>query len=129
MYQGGCLCGAITYEFSGEPVKVSHCHCRMCQKQHGAAFATYARVREDELVYSGAVEHLASYSSSPGVVRKFCAICGSSLEWNAGPGLPEFTSISLASLDTPYQPESIAEIHTETRARWLSSECPNQATS
>lgn len=119
MYQGSCLCGSITYELSSEPVKVSHCHCKMCQKQHGAAFATYARVPVKDLVYTSGTENLSIYNSSATVARKFCKVCGSSLEWNAGASLPEWTSITLASLDTPYQPENIIDLCTETRVSWF----------
>jgi hypothetical protein len=39
---GSCLCGAVRYEVEGPATEVTHCHCGMCRKQHGAAFATYA---------------------------------------------------------------------------------------
>ena len=38
---GSCLCGAVTWEVSGEPNTAYHCHCKICRKVHGAAFATY----------------------------------------------------------------------------------------
>ncbi|WP_455168458.1 GFA family protein [Alkalimarinus alittae] len=37
MLKGSCLCRQVQYEIKSMPRKVSHCHCRMCQKQHGAA--------------------------------------------------------------------------------------------
>jgi hypothetical protein len=41
MHKGSCLCGAVAYELISEPKAVTHCHFKMCQKQHGAAFATF----------------------------------------------------------------------------------------
>ena len=52
MYKGSCLCGEVKYRILSEPAKVSHCHCTMCQKQHGAAFATYASVKKEALEYT-----------------------------------------------------------------------------
>lgn len=40
--QGSCLCGAVTYQVSTPLKAITHCHCKKCQKSHGAAFATYA---------------------------------------------------------------------------------------
>ena len=44
MIRGSCLCGGIRYEIDGRLHDTQNCHCRMCQKAHGAAFATYAAV-------------------------------------------------------------------------------------
>ena len=44
MLRGSCLCGTVRYEIRGPVGRVSHCHCAMCRKAHGAAFATYGRV-------------------------------------------------------------------------------------
>jgi hypothetical protein len=77
MLRGSCLCGRVRYEMRGPVGRVSHCHCAMCRKAHGAAFATYGRVeRSDFAVVSGA-EDIASYRSSPEVMRTFCKRCGS----------------------------------------------------
>ena len=34
--EGGCLCGAIRYRVSGEPLARSLCHCRSCRLGAGA---------------------------------------------------------------------------------------------
>ena len=41
---GGCQCGAIRFAVSAPPMKVSICHCRMCQKASGAPFASFADI-------------------------------------------------------------------------------------
>ena len=38
--QGSCLCGEITFEVTGQPVRQGNCHCTVCKKATGAAYAT-----------------------------------------------------------------------------------------
>src|SRR5688500_20197942 len=72
MLKGTCLCGAVRYEVRGPVSHVTHCHCAMCRKAHGASFGSYGRVeRRDFVVLSGAAD-IASYRSSPHVHRSFC---------------------------------------------------------
>ena len=120
MYTGSCLCGEIKYKLLSEPKKVSNCHCTMCQKQHGAAFATYASLPKGDLVYTAGVSSLAEYNSSSSIMRKFCKICGSSIEWSGSSEYPSWTSIAIGTLDTPYKPSEITNIQTDTKVCWLS---------
>lgn len=45
-YKGQCLCGAVEYEVDEFSPKMAHCHCSMCRKFHGAAFATYGTAKK-----------------------------------------------------------------------------------
>ncbi len=119
IYKGSCLCGAVHFELRSEPKAVTNCHCRMCQKQHGAAFATYASVPEADLAYLCGEDMLSSYNSSGSIVRKFCSRCGSSIEWRGSPKFSDWVAIAVASLDTPFEPRSIKDIHLESKACWL----------
>jgi hypothetical protein len=94
--QGGCLCGAIRYEVDGPLAGAGNCHCSMCRRFHGAAFATYANVDAARFRWLNGQELLAVYESSPGIGWAFCRLCGSSL------GLPEegrLASIAIGTLD------------------------------
>ncbi len=119
MYEGSCLCGKVKYQVLSDPQKVSHCHCKMCQKQHGAAFATFASVPKEDLKYTQGQNLLKSYNSSGSIQRKFCECCGSSIEWSGSPNYPDWVSFSLGTLDTHYAPENIIDIYTEAKACWL----------
>ena len=44
MLEGGCLCGAVRYEIDGGLGPIVCCHCSMCRKAQGTAFATNAPV-------------------------------------------------------------------------------------
>ncbi|KIV80400.1 hypothetical protein PV11_07901 [Exophiala sideris] len=40
MPSGSCLCGDISYSFSGEPLMKAICHCLTCRKVTGTAYTT-----------------------------------------------------------------------------------------
>ncbi|WP_105023326.1 GFA family protein [Vibrio chagasii] len=50
MYGGSCLCGTVKVEITGDIKSATHCHCNMCQKTHGAAFATFAASRDEDFM-------------------------------------------------------------------------------
>src|SRR5262245_52586723 len=78
---GSCLCGAVRYEVDGPPTGVTNCHCVMCRKQHGAAFATFAVWEKERFLLTAGQEGLRFYRSGPKSERQFCAGCGASLFW------------------------------------------------
>lgn len=118
-YQGSCLCKAVRFELLAEPQTASHCHCTMCQKQHGAAFASYARVRHSELRYLCGEGVIKSYASSKTVRRRFCSECGSNLTWGYTEGKwSEWVAVALGCFDTPFTQDITREIHLEDMAPW-----------
>ncbi|MGK2287120.1 GFA family protein [Pedomonas sp. V897] len=75
---GGCLCGAVRYTVSREPLRTVACHCRDCQKQGGGPMSVLAVYRQGDVMFSGtmrAFRHKAE--SGREVVRWFCCTCGS----------------------------------------------------
>jgi len=77
--KGSCLCGAVRYEVAGPLLGAGHCHCSICRKAHGAAFATWAFITPAEFRWTAGAELLGKYPSSPGQERCFCTKCGSPL--------------------------------------------------
>jgi hypothetical protein len=76
MASGGCLCGAVRWQTAGPPVAVHHCHCGMCRRWTGAAFATLAWFPRDAVRWTGAP---LARRSSPIAVRSHCSACGTPL--------------------------------------------------
>lgn len=118
VHLGSCLCGGVRYALASAPRAVTHCHCRMCRKQHGAAFATYGSVPLADLRYTAGEVLLTAYESSPGVWRRFCCVCGASLEWRGSARWPDWVSIALGTLDTPFQPAQTRHAHQASAACW-----------
>ena len=76
MINGSCLCRAVRFE-AGQVAFFGHCHCSMCRKAHGAAFATFAGVAADDFRFIKGEDVVKLYESSPGSHRAFCSVCGS----------------------------------------------------
>jgi hypothetical protein len=45
--EGSCSCGQLRVTVSGEPVRVSICHCFACQQRTGSSYGYQARFPED----------------------------------------------------------------------------------
>ncbi|MFT7572876.1 MAG: hypothetical protein ACI9JL_003931 [Paracoccaceae bacterium] len=99
-HTGGCLCGAIRYEISGDPVRAANCHCDECRKATGASFATVVFFNEDDVkVVEGTPKqffHAADSGST--MTKEFCGNCGSQV-LGAGSGSPGIRSVRVGSLD------------------------------
>jgi hypothetical protein len=80
MRTGRCLCGAVTYELSGDLIATAVCHCSHCQRQGGSAFSVNLVAHESQLSVDG---QLATYDERGElgddvyVRRRFCPSCGS----------------------------------------------------
>jgi hypothetical protein len=76
MHTGGCLCGAVRYEIVGDLAPIQFCHCAMCRRASGAAFAANMPVRVADFRVTRGQEALKRFESSPGKSRVFCGGCG-----------------------------------------------------
>lgn len=84
---GSCLCGGVAYEATGPLGPIALCHCGMCRKASGSAFASNASVPRESFRLARGGELVQRYESSPGHWRCFCRTCGSPLfgEFDAAP--------------------------------------------
>jgi hypothetical protein len=81
-HAGGCLCGAVRYERLADPVRVTICHCKFCQRATGSAYMVEPIFRLGDLrLVSGTpkVYELSSSGSSKRVQVHFCQTCGTKL--------------------------------------------------
>ena len=80
---GSCLCGDVTYEFTG-PVKVfQYCHCTRCQKITGSAHASNIIIDPENFKWFKGEGNVGRYelSEAKHFASSFCKTCGSSLPW------------------------------------------------
>ena len=79
MIKGQCACAKVQYQISGELVDFCHCHCSICRKIHGAAFASWGGVKRDQFAYLSGEENLKAYAFSANADSIFCDSCGSTV--------------------------------------------------
>lgn len=81
-----CRCGQIRIACSGEPIRVSVCHCRNCKARSGSAFAAQARFPADRVRTEGE-PRLFQQAGDSGQVADFffCPACGASPWYRNGP--------------------------------------------
>lgn len=117
MICGSCLCGDVQYEISGEVGGISHCHCNTCRKAHGSAFSSVAAVSDGGFTILNRAS-LASFESSPGKKRFFCAGCGTHIYAKRdGSG---HVILRLGSLDDDPKTTEINHIWVSQKALWYS---------
>ncbi|OMQ45024.1 GFA family protein [Ensifer sp. 1H6] len=108
-YTGGCACGAIRYEISGEPVFSNDCQCRDCQSESGTGHGSHLTFRRDGVKLEGKATLWDMVADSGNVkTRAFCPTCGSPVYMTFA-AMPEFFTVRAASLDDPsrYTPQVV----------------------
>ena len=86
--QGNCLCGAVTYEITGNIGIFQYCHCSRCRKFTGSAFAANLFVAPNQFGWIKGQEYVGRYAlpNTRHFGTAFCKQCGSSLPWHAQSG-------------------------------------------
>ncbi len=120
MPTGSCLCGGVRYEVSRPITEVSLCHCRMCQKAQGSAFAAVAPILRDDFRLLAGEDLLKEYASSPGKFRVFCSQCGSPI-YSYRESRPEQRRLRVGTLDTSIAPAKVYHAWVSDEAGWESA--------
>lgn len=117
-YTGSCLCGAVKYSVDTIENEMAHCHCTMCRKFHGAAFATFGEALKENFKWLSGQDKLKEYLGSNGTKRVFCEHCGSSLVFVPSNDTGKFVEFSLGTLDSVIPNRPDAHIFTKYSACW-----------
>jgi len=115
MIRGSCLCRGVAWEIKGPLELMTHCHCSMCRKAHGSAYATYVAGPAGGFRWVVGEELVKRYESSPGALRPFCSRCGSVV-----PGEPHDGRVFMpaGNLDDDPGARPMAHIFVDSKAPW-----------
>jgi hypothetical protein len=128
-FDGGCLCGAVRYTCTAEPLRAYFCHCLDCQKESGAAFATELSMRRADTQLTGATRRFSRKGDSGQAVhRNFCIRCGTVVltEFDVD---PDHVGIKAGTLDDAswVQPQFHVYIHRKQPWITLTDDLPRYA--
>jgi hypothetical protein len=102
IHQGGCVCGDIRYEVTGDPDIVIVCHCEWCQRRTGSAFAMIPKWEQTNFKLTSGT--LKAYREVNEFGRwldlKFCPRCGTNIGFTQE-RRPTAQAVDAGTLDDP----------------------------
>ncbi len=115
-----CRCGQLSLICTGDPVRVSVCHCYDCQKRSGSVCAVQARFPAEAVTVSGDAKVYEHIGDSGNVANfNFCPTCGTHLWYHAQPDLTLFAVPVGTFADKDFPPPDYS-VYEERKHSWLS---------
>ena len=116
---GKCLCGAVRYSFTGEPLMQAVCHCKNCQRQAGSGWSMLIALPLSAVAISGEVRTYVDHSETNNEVhRQFCPTCGSPV-FTRVPAQPQMLFIKAGSLDDTSSFAPQIQFWTASKQDWV----------
>ncbi len=99
IFSGRCLCGAVRYTCSAEPMMAGHCHCEDCRRSSGSGHCSHMGAPEDAVTLTGETTAYERPAESGNVIaRHFCPTCGAAV-FSRNSGMPGVLFLRASSLD------------------------------
>lgn len=117
-HNGGCLCGQVRFRVTGPAKWTAWCHCQSCRRHTGAPVSAFAGFERAQVVFTAG--EMARFDSSAGVLRGFCARCGSTLTYE-GDRWPSEIHFHVGAFDDPEAFPPADHAFAEERLSWLAT--------
>jgi hypothetical protein len=119
-----CRCGQLTATVTGNPVRVSVCHCLNCKKRSGSAFAVQARWPSAQLTIGGQSKTFVKVADSGNrATFHFCPECGSDVYYEIDGKFDDkfndLVAIPLGAFDDPYFVSPAFSVWEERKFDWV----------
>ena len=114
-----CTCGQLKAAVTGEPVRVSVCHCLACQRRTGSLFGAQARFPREAITISGqGTEFVRVGDEGTRITFTFCPVCGSTVFY-ALAGHEEVIAIPVGAFADPAFPAPAFSVYEERMHSWV----------
>ena len=118
-----CRCGQLRATVTGEPVRVSVCHCLNCKKRSGSAFAVQARWPAEQVVIEGRSNSFKKVADSGNwATFHFCPDCGSDVHYDNNGKFDGQIAIPLGAFDDPFFLTPAFSVWEERKHDWVAIE-------
>lgn len=119
-----CRCGQLRATVSGEPVRVSACHCLDCKKRSGSAFAVQARWPAEQVTIEGVSNVFVNVADSGNQITfHFCPECGSDVHYEIDgkhdDKFNDLVAIPVGAFDDPYSLSPKFSVWEERKCDWV----------
>jgi len=117
-----CSCGQLAVEVTGDPLRVSVCHCLACQRRTGSAFGVQARFSSDrvaQLLEGKSTSYIRTGDSGSKITFRFCPSCGATVCYEVDK-LPGFVIVPVGAFADPNFPSPTVAVYETRRHSWCS---------
>jgi hypothetical protein len=119
-----CRCGQLRATVTGEPVRVSACHCLNCKKRSGSAFAVQARWPRDQVRLEGESKTFVKVADSGNrATFHFCPECGSDVyyvtEGKFDDKFNDLIAIPVGAFDDPWFAKPAYSVWENRKYDWV----------
>ena len=119
-HTASCRCGQLKAAVTGDPVRVSVCHCLNCKKRSGSAFAAQARWPAEQVTLEGRSNSFELVADSGNVATfHFCPECGSDVHYDINGKFDGQIAIPLGAFDDPYFLQPRFSVWEERKHDWV----------
>lgn len=114
-----CSCGQLRVTVSGEPVRISVCHCLTCQRRTGSAFGVQARFPETAVRIEGSSkEYVRTADSGKTAKHHFCPECGGTVYFTLEL-MPDFVAVPVGGFADSAFPAPKISIYESRQHPWV----------
>lgn len=116
--KGGCICGAVRYTVSEEPLTVRACWCRVCRHFAAGNASINLAFTRSAVTLTGELRDFHSIADSGNRMhRRFCPQCGVHVTSEAEER-PHLLVIRAGTLDEPERARPLANIWVSEAPAW-----------
>jgi hypothetical protein len=109
------MCRAV----SGDPVRISVCHCLACQRRTGSVFGAQARFLREHVEVKGRSSTYVRIADSGGSATfHFCPECGATVHY-ALKGREEHVAIPIGAFADPNFPAPVFSVYEDRKHAWV----------
>jgi hypothetical protein len=114
-----CVCGQLKVLCTGEPVRISMCHCLECQKRSGSPFGVQARFPQANVEVTGTFSTYKRGSDDQRwVAHHFCPTCGTTVFY-ALEAVPGHFGVPVGGFADPTFPPPRFSVYDNRRHPWV----------
>lgn len=114
-----CSCGQLSAKVTGDPIRVSVCHCLNCQRRSGSVFAAQARFPRQVVEITGTGTEYVRVGDEGGRARfTFCTTCGDTVYF-VNEGGEESIAIPIGAFADPSFPAPMVSVYENRMHTWV----------
>ncbi len=117
--EASCSCGQLSLITSGNPVRISICHCFECQKRSGSVFATQVRFPRYCIEIQGEFATYTRTADSGNQIHfQFCRKCGGTISYYLDED-PDNLAVPIGLFSDPSFPQPVYSVYEERMHHWV----------